>query len=331
MKLSTQTIAAGVCLLMPLSLASCEKDSLLSPNQAGSTRSTALNESVQASLPRVYTLTREGNANLTYDDMGRLKRVVYGADVPENTHVEYTYNVGSIHALSYRNRTLFCDQTYQIDSRTGRCSDYAVIIYQDGKTKRTNVAFTYDEKGRLIRSSDYANALIRTDYAYNETDDLVRATRFAIDPKTALAVIRSDYRLRYGQPDGSPAILDRNAMNLPATVPPDPYLTSSSSSTVLPDPYLTVSSPSTVPPDPYLTSNSPSTVPPDPYLPIFGKRNTHLVQAITEVSSVGGTYYTNKLNADGYVMERNEWTLKGNTLIGTKRYDYLITELKSAQ
>ena len=209
-----------MCLLLPLGLASCEKDSLLSPAQTESARrSTALNELVQASLPRLYTLTRDGEANLTYDDMGRLKRVVYGADVPENTHVEYTYSVGSIRAVSYRNRTLFCDQTYRVDSRTGRCSDYAVITYQDGKTKRANLVFTYDEKGRLIRSSDYANALVRIDYAYNETDDLMRATRFAIDPKTALAVIRSDYQLRYIQPDGSPAIPDRNAMNLPATIP----------------------------------------------------------------------------------------------------------------
>ncbi|MFD2934856.1 hypothetical protein [Spirosoma flavum] len=281
--------AMGAFLALSLNLVACKENSLVTPDQP-LTEATKVVNDISPNLPKKYTLTKRGAANLTYYSDGRLKRVMYGPDVRGNTNTrtEYTYGAGSINAISYVGNNLLADQTYLIDETTGRCTEYKGLQYlysNSSQTEKTELVYQYNTKGQLKTASDKANAAIRTEYTYNVDGDMIRAIHYGMNYSTLAISVQSDFTFAYDQPTGDPVLADLSPINVDETGFPDPFLK------------------------------------------VFGKTSKHLVKLIMEKSTPGGSYFTYTLNADGYAMERKKYSLFNAASIETIPFNYLVTNL----
>ncbi|RYF64561.1 MAG: hypothetical protein EOO39_26445 [Cytophagaceae bacterium] len=274
---------------LSLGLMSCQENSLVTPDKPATTPSESVNDIISPNRPKVYKLTKYGNANLTYDGDGRLTRVMLGADVRgnKNVHTEYTYSAGSIHAISYVGTSLFYDQTFLLNAN-GRCYEYKELRYlysNSSQTEKKEVVYTYNAKGQLQKAADKSNAAVRTEYTYNADGDLNRAIQYGLDYTHSTIKVQSDYTFSYDQPTGDPILTDRYVINSELAGFPDLFLN------------------------------------------IFGTPSKHLVKLITEKSSLGGQYYTYTLNADGYATKRDEYSLSSGALVESRSYNYLVTNM----
>lgn len=280
-------ITAGFAL--SLGLMSCQENNLVTPDKPVVSSSESVNDIISPNRPKVYKLIKYGNANLTYDGNGRLTRVMLGADVRGNTNVrtEYTYSAGSIHAISYVGTSLFYDQTFLLDANK-RCYEYKELKYLYSNSSQT-------EKTEVV-------------YTYNAKGQLQTAA------DKSNAAVRTEYTynadgdmnraIQYGLDYTHSTVKVQSDYTFAYDQPTG-------------DPILT---------DRYVL-NSEIAGFPDLFLKIFGTPSKHLVKLITEKSSLGGQYYTYTLNADGYATKRDEYSLSNGSLVESRSYDYLITNL----
>lgn len=280
----------AVTLAIAITSFACQNENSVGPDPALTESARAVNDVISPNLSKVYKLTNHGDATLTYYADGRLKQVMHGPNVrgSVNVRTDYTYSAGSIHALSYVGNSPYYDETYLINVNTGRCYEYKGLKYLYSNSSQT-------DKTELV-------------YQYNAKGQLQTAS------DKANAAIRTEYTYNV---DGDMSRAIHYGINYSTLV-----VGVQSDYTFLYDQPAG---------DPILADRYPLNVEvagfTDPYLSIFGKPGKHLVKLITEKSSLGGTYYTYKLNPDGYVTERKEYKLFNGALVETKAYDYLVTNI----
>ena len=170
-----QLITAGLGLALSVSLISCEKDSLLTPNPLNGARLGAEDEITLPSpnLPQVHRLTKYGNSTLSYSNDGRLQKVTTtvnrgGVDY----HTDYTYTPGSIRAASYQGAYLVRDETFTLTATGGRCTESVVT----SNTGQTHWIYTYNAKGQLSSCQNKNSCVGGVTYTYNTDGDLIQAT-----------------------------------------------------------------------------------------------------------------------------------------------------------
>lgn len=282
-----QKITAGLVLALSLSLTSCEKDSLLTPNPAGSARSEAVNDPVLPSPPvsqLKHTLIRYGNATLAYDDNGRLLNVtsipVRAGQSGQNIRIDYTYSAGKIRAVSSAGLIIVRDETFLIDA-SGRCYESV----EKGKYSDTHWIFEYNAKGQLEISYDKNSCARTTNYAYNADGDLILAT-ISDSPSTYKSII-----FVYTEPANTTLVPDRSPINLyvPRMHKHDTYLRIFGT------------------PSKHLV-----------------KQVSYESSGNVNFPAPSDRFYTYTLDTDGYVKERIMSSTLGGSSIENTVYDYLV-------
>ena len=209
MKNIARKITTAIVLTVSLGLASCEKDSLLSPDKVTGKADQGVN-SIGTPIPTPtgkYTLTKYGMDNLTYYDDGRLMSVLHGA--APASHTDYTYSPGTIKAVTYQNNLVVRDETFLLDA-SGRCTESVI----KGVLSDIHWLFTYNVKGQLSYCTNKASTTGATSYAYNAAGDLI-LTQKSVNPNywpgTTFAY-------------GSPLLADKYPLNVVGASDHDPYL-----------------------------------------------------------------------------------------------------------
>ncbi len=308
-----------------LGLVSCQ-DKTLSPG----TPNVATGLARLTSAGSGQTLSKHGQATLTYQSDGRLQQATYAPGpvvYPANT-VLYSYGPQSITARSYKGSALVGVVTFLTDN-TGRCTESRHAWYGNRTPVETAWTYTYNTLGQLVARVS-KNSRVNIQYTFDGAGDLSRAVIFDATGAASKA-INFTYSLHNppayhnppdDRPTDTPLLTDRSPLNADFSnlfygYPPDPF----QPNTLPPDPYL----PNTVPPDPC----QPNAIPPDPYLPIFGFSSNHLVQMITlndiatnRVERAGYFFYS--FDTNGYVTQAREFNGATNALIATRLYGYLV-------
>ena len=310
---------SGLSLVLSLSLVACNEDKLVTPDQPVAGASQAVNDVISPNLPKKYTLIKNGEANLTYDSEGRIKRVMYGADIRGNKNFRREYDYSAyptrISAITYQGDQMILSDTYWLHKgNPDLCYEldqdiHRTTLNQYGSDWDAKVwAITYNEQGQLKTCAEQSHKMNRTDYSYNTDGDLIKATTYAPVTKAGVqqdGVAISELAFTYNQ--AAPNQISSYITDLKPLM---------SSWIHLPTPYQS-------------TEGQPI---PDPYLLRFGKPSKHLVKSVTQTLTptnqvLIGTSYTYRLNADGYVTERKEFNDFNGSQIETKSYDYLVTDL----
>ncbi len=286
------TLAFG--LAASLSLVSCQDKDLVTPDHPAEAAkaATALDGGIVVGFPKKYTLTKHGQATLTYQADGRLKKVDYAGQVPA-FYTIYTYALQTITTTTYTGNKVFNKVTYQLDN-TGRCTtaketDYMYYgptpqnPYGSYSTTDINSTYQYNALGQL-KTRFINNAGYQTDYVFNPAGDLSKITNY----KNFVAA--EEVTFAYDQPVGDPILADRYPIN------------------------------------------STWTNLPDPYLKIFGKTSKHLVKLLTQKllptnQTLTNHYFAYTLNTDGYVTEAKEFNIANAALVATTGYEYLVTDI----
>ncbi|WP_198174742.1 DUF4595 domain-containing protein [Spirosoma arboris] len=304
-------------LVVLIGFTSCQENKLVIPDQPVVTSSELANSARLSALPKVYKLTRHGDATLTYYNDGRLKRVTSGADARGNTKYrrEYSYDDADhrIDAYSYiDNQPVFYD-AYWIDDATGRCHrstqiGYLMIeenvAYYKQHELTTMWYYTYTTKGQLKTCQHlYWDSSNRTEYTYNADDDLIKTITYdRVGKQDGVAVHELTLTYDQNQSSRSTVLADKNPLNTSWAHLPVPH-----------------------------SQNEGQPVP-EVYLPIFGKPSKHLVASVTQTKlptnqHVSSSFFTYTLNTDGYVTERKEVDARKSLLLETKPFGYLVTDL----
>ena len=205
-----QKITTVIGLTLTLGLASCEKDSLLTPDKLVAGADPAVNNVPTPIIPaptKKYTLIKHGVNNLTYYDDGRLMAV----DAPgiPAFHTDYTYSPGKIKAVSYIGSIVVRDETFALDA-SGRCTE-SVLKDASGDIQWK---FDYNVKGQLSYCTNKASTTGAVGYTYNAVGDLIlteKSVNPATWPKTTYAY-------------GAPILLDKYPLNVVGAREHDPYL-----------------------------------------------------------------------------------------------------------
>ncbi len=283
-------ITTVVALCASLGAISCQENSVVNPDKPMAVASETTNDVISPTLPKKHTLIKHGQANLTYFADGRLKRVMYGPDVrgSQAYRRDYTYSSGLINVNISSGNDVLGQETYWIDANTGRCYESNVQVYLYSNSTKADVT------ERMYTYTDKGQ--LKTCTNKHSPGERIEYTYY----------VNGDLNkaTRYGAPQfGYPVkVLEETtfAYDQPTGDP------------ILADLY---------------PLNSLSTGLPDEYLRIFGKPGKHLVKLTTRKFSLGGTYYTYSLNAEGYVTTRKTYDLSGGGLTETKAYDYLVTDI----
>ena len=308
-----------------LGLVSCQDKTLLSPDRPP----------VATGLDRLaspgYTLSKHGQATLTYQSDGRLQQATYAPGpvvYPANT-VLYSYSFQSITARSYRGSVLVGIITFLTDN-TGRCIESRHAWYGNSRTPvETAWTYAYNTLGQLVSRAD-KNSRVKINYTFDAAGDLSRAIIFDL---TGMATKAINFTYSLHNPPGfnnpladrpidTPLLNDLSPLNADFSnlfygIPPDPY------------------QPNVIPPDPYLPNGIPpclllpAVLPPDPYLPIFGFSSNHLVQMITLNDIITNRvdyngYFVYSFDTNGYVSQAREFNGATNALVATRLYGYLL-------
>ena len=285
-----QKLTAAIGLFLSFGLLSCQENSLVTPDRPTAVASQAVSSDISPTIPKIYKLTKCGEANLTYYLDGRLKRVMYGPDVrgSQAYRRDYTYSAGVINVSVSSGTDMLGQETYWVDANTGRCHESKVLVYLYSNSTKANVTervYQYTDKGQLKTCTDKHSPGERTEYAYDVNSNLSKATRYGVPQFGYPVKVLEETTFMYDQPAGDPILADLYPLNALSTGLPDEYLQ------------------------------------------IFGKPGKHLVKLTTQKFSLGGTYYTYTLNADGYVTTRQKYDLSGGGLVETKPYDYQVTTI----
>lgn len=174
MNISSQKITVGLALALSLSLISCEKDNLLTPESSSkSARLGAVDDFTLPSpkIPQVPRLVKYGNSTLSYSDYGQLQKVTTSVPRGFTPHTDYTYAPGSIRAASYEGNSLVRDETFILDA-SGRCTESVI----KGTPNDTHWIYTYNAKGQLWSCQKQNTCVGGTSYTYNADGDVVQAT-----------------------------------------------------------------------------------------------------------------------------------------------------------
>ncbi len=280
---------SALALVASLSLVSCQKD--LQPEPQAPTSVAHADNDRAKFVGNLYTLTKYGNANLTYDASGRLKQAAYPGGIV--SHVDYSYGktrlgddwVRAISYLSAGNK-INRDGRFTLDA-SGRCSEeqQTTYWYSGGNTNsQIDVyRYEYDAQGRLKKRYDKANPNQHYDYAFNADGDLTKVTTHA--PNTG--VPSGEMTLFYTEYVGAPLRNDRYPLNTLVNGLPEDYLR------------------------------------------IFGKPSKHLAyrqvyKNLYSNSVDSDRSFTYFFNADGYVTQQNIITV-GEQLGIVIPYQYLVT------
>jgi hypothetical protein len=316
---SFQKIALVIGLAVSSSLVSCQKDSSITPVQPATTSSQkALDDVIVGTLPKKYSLTKQGKAVLTYYPDGRLQKVTQGAEF----HRDYTYNGNTIQAISYRSGKMAFKDTYLIDPVTNRVFesvqvDYLVLFtpYNLGApdpTRTRTWVYAYNAKGQLTSCGEKYKPATRTDYSYNGAGNLNLVTTYweAISKVTPWYTITLGYLENKGRQSQNPGQL--NVIDYVE----DKYPTNFNW-ILLPTPYDPI--------DYYCQAI------PERYLKIYGKVSKDLLaSAAWHITGFGyhGSNFSYSLNADGYVTERKRFDgMYPTQVLETETYEYKVTEL----
>ena len=174
MNILSQKITVGLGLALSLSLISCEKDNLLTPESSSrSARIGAVDDFTLPSpnIPQVRRLVKYGNSTLSYSDYGQLQKVTTSVARGNTLHTDYTYAAGSIRAASYEGNSLIRDETFILDA-SGRCTESVI----KGTPNDTHWTYTYNAKGQLWGCQKQNTCVGGTSYTYNAYGDLFQAT-----------------------------------------------------------------------------------------------------------------------------------------------------------
>ncbi|MCY7350154.1 MAG: hypothetical protein LH606_05750 [Cytophagaceae bacterium] len=111
-----------------LGLAACQKHTLPEPESTISTRS---DDDRAKFFGKIYTLTKHGNASLSYGNDGRLNKVTY--ETGAISHVTYTpgfFNSQSVQVIAYlRSNNKMSQNTKFLVDASGRCYEEQTTHY----------------------------------------------------------------------------------------------------------------------------------------------------------------------------------------------------------
>ena len=278
---------AGLSIVLSLGLASCTETSLVTPDKPTATSTASPNDVISPTLSQKHTLTKHGEATLTYYADGRLKRVMYGPDVRGSlaVHQDYTYPTGQIVVITSSGIELIREETFWLDANTGRCYQSKAIKYTgDPLMSIVNLYYTYNAKGQLIncQSKDITGW---TDYTYTADGDLSKAIDYS-----AFGVAILETTFNYDAAFGDPVMPDLYPLN--------------SEWTRLTDRYLRI-----------FGKHSKHLV------------KLVTVKSLPGNDIKKNRFYTYTLDADGYVAVRKEFNFPNANLIETVGYNYAVTNI----
>ena len=278
---------AVVGLMLSMSIVSCQNNSMLPPEPV---RTSSAREGIDSGISKKYTLTKHGQATLTYYGDGRLQKVTYGPSRISYpyTSIYYLYGPQWIKATYYGGSTVVHEELYLVDAN-GRCVESKqteFVFYSFGtETYETSYLYQYNALGQLKSRTNKANSSQHTDYVFNAAGDLTKATSNKPYGQGSIEVT-----FLYDQPVGDPILLDRYPLNSGLAEFSDPYLKLFGK------------------PSKHLMK-----------MVTLKKMPENQVQFTH--------YYSYLLNPDGYVTEEKEFDIANAALISTKPYDYLVTNI----
>lgn len=292
MKLVTKKATFFAALAMVISMVSCQQDNVPTPIVPDPASAQALREGISANLPKIYQLVKHGDATLSYNADGKLKKVSMGANVRGSylTNITYAYAANSIVATISRNGKDVSVITYSLDANSGQCyesnqTDYIPLGTNAVQEKETVLSYLYNTKGQLLSVTDKNAPNSKTLFGYNGAGDINKISFYGYSGNAPGPNLLAESTLSYEQFGGDPVQDDLSPVNCEQA---------------------------------NFT---------DPYLKIFGKPGKHLLKMVTEKATPGGKYYNYTLNSDGYVTAKQTYNISGAALIETKRFDYLVTKI----
>ncbi|AUD01405.1 hypothetical protein [Spirosoma pollinicola] len=284
----------AVSLAVAIGSFACQNDNLVNPANPGQVANQATNNIIPDKLPK-YVLIKDGPQTVSYYPDGRLKRVIYGADVPGNTNerTDYTYEgTQSVKATAVYNNKTYNEETFTLDAY-GRCYQYREYVYPDGGVTKQkyvyNSSYTYDNQGRLKTWTSFAPTLtLQYEYSYTVDGDLSKVVRYNGD--AADEEITFAYKLAE-----APALL------------PDSY-----------------------PLNAQLNFKWWGLLK-DTYLGVFGTASTHLVKRVIRKNLITNQVeqdnkFTYTMNANGYVSNRTSVDVLTGVVRDSKAYEYVSAD-----
>ena len=214
-------ITVAFNLALCIALVSCNENSLVTPDKPIVESAQVKNNDLPVvSFPQKYTLTKHGQATLSYFRDGRLQRVTYEGPSAYSRR-EYSYGAQSIKVISYSGDVIVQQDTYLLDA-TGRCYEskqLSYTFYSYGTVENTNgFLYQYNDKGQLKTYLLKNSGGKQTEYAFNTDGDLIKVT------KSDGGGAASEVTFAYDQPTGDPILADRCSLNSDWTNLPDEYL-----------------------------------------------------------------------------------------------------------
>lgn len=207
MKNLVQTITVATGLALSLSLVSCEKDGLPTPNPAGSARSGAGDDGIEVGMPQVHKLINYGDATLTYADNGKLLKVATPVRGSLAIETDYTYSPGTVKAFTHQGKIVLRDETFTLDA-SGRCTESVVQgFYSD-----TEWEYHYTATGQLWSCTNKNSCVGGTSYKYNADGDMILAqlttdaggggtdVTFAYSQRTVASLLNDEYPVNLNIP-----------------------------------------------------------------------------------------------------------------------------------
>lgn len=284
---TTLSLALAAC------FTSCQTDNLISPDKPEGTGTAATNNIIPTD-PQKFILVKDGAQTISYYGDGRLKRTIYGADVPGNLNerMDYTYDGSkSVKATYAYDNKVHSEETYLLDAN-GRCFQYRAYVYPDGGVTKVkyvrNASYTYDLYGRLKTWTYYGEGTSPTllfEYTYNADGDLSK-------------VVRND--------DGSPVEEFTFLYTLP------------DATALLPDTY---------PLNAQLNFQYWGQLA-DTYLAVFGNASKHLVKRISRKNLLTNqieqdSKFSYTMDPNGYVTNRTSVNLLTGLVKESRAYEYV--------
>ncbi|WP_018619539.1 DUF4595 domain-containing protein [Spirosoma luteum] len=281
------TLFPKIALAVAIGSISCQTENLVNPDQPSAVAKQTINDIIPINLPK-FTLVKDGPQTVCYYPDGRLKRVIYGLDVPGNTseRTDYTYDSHSVKATMTSENKVYSEETYVLDA-TGRCFQYRAYTYPNGSTTKIkymyNYSYTYDSQGRLKTWADNANSLLYQ-YTYNADGDL----SLVILQKGGTA--QEEFTFAYKLPNAVTLLPDSYPLNAQLNFKWWGLLS-------------------------------------DTYLAVFGTASSHLVKRVTRKNLLTNqvtqnTTFTYTLDANGYVTNRTSVNDLTGITLDTKAYEY---------
>ncbi|MFD2936115.1 hypothetical protein [Spirosoma flavum] len=284
----------AVFLAVAIGSFSCQNDSLVNPVKPEGVANQATNGIIPDNLPK-YTLIKDGPETVSYYPDGRLKRVIYGADIPGNTNerTDYTYEgTQSVRVATIYGNKVYNDEIFTLDAN-GRCFQYRAYTYPDGGATRQryvyNSSYTYDNQGRLKTWTSFTpNVTLLYEYSYTVDGDLSKVVRHNG------AVADEEFTFTY-------KLLEAPAL-LPDTYPLNAQLNFKWWGLLK-----------------------------DTYLGVFGTASSHLVKRIIRKNLITNqveqdTKFTYVLNANGYVSTRTSTNALTGVVLDSKAYEYVSAD-----